>query len=171
MSKNLLSSQALNKTLTGMALVAVLAGAVPFAAAQANPRGEAKLTLGGKTVAIDYGRPSLKGRDMIGQLEVGRSWRMGADSATTLKTEADLAFGSLNVPKGSYVLSLTKAAADKWVLNVKEGEKAVVDIPLVEAKAAASVETLTIDLKGEKAAGEFHMSWGSLSLKAPFSAK
>ena len=162
----------MSKKTLGMALAAsTLVFSAPFAAAQANPRGEAKVTLGGKAVVIDYGRPSLRGRDMIAQLEVGKSWRMGADSATTLKTDADLTFGSLSVPKGSYVLTLTKAAADKWVLNVKAGDKTVADIPLLESKAPAPVESLTIDLKGEKAAGEFQMSWGTLVVKAPFSAK
>jgi hypothetical protein len=162
----------MSKKALGLALAAsAFAMAAPFASAQSNPRGEAKITLGGKAVVIDYGRPSLRGRDMIGQLEVGKSWRMGADSATTLKTEADLTFGALSVPKGSYVLTLTKAAADKWVLNVKEGDKTIADIPLLESKAAAPVESLTIELKGEKAAGEFQMSWGTLVVKAPFGAK
>jgi len=142
-----------------------------FVVAQANPRGEAKVKLAGKTVAIDYGRPSLKGRDMIGRLEVGKSWRMGADAETTLKTEADLAFGSVPVPKGSYVLEATKVAADQWTLNVKSGSEKVADVPLTFSRTPASVETLTIELKGEKGAGEFQMSWGDMVLKAPLTAK
>lgn len=166
-----ITKKTLSRTFRGAALVAAAVAFTPTFAAAQNPRGEAKATVGGKAVSIDYGRPSLRGRDMIAQLEVGRPWRMGADAATTLKTEANLAFGTLQVPPGSYVLTLTKATVDTWLLNVKAGDKAVADIPLVESKAAAPVETLTIDLKGEKAAGEFQMSWGSLVLKAPFSAK
>lgn len=142
-----------------------------FVVAQANPRGEAKVKLAGKTVAIDYGRPSLKGRDMIGRLEVGKPWRMGADADTTLKTDADLNFGNVTVPKGSYVLEATKVAANQWLLNVKSDKAKVADVPLVLSQAPASVETLTIELKGEKGAGEFQMSWGDMLLKAPFTAK
>ena len=46
-----------------------------------------QVTLAGKSVSIDYGRPSLAGRDMIAQLQPGQSWRMGADSPTSLKSE------------------------------------------------------------------------------------
>ena len=139
---------------------------------QANPRGEAKATLAGKAVAVEYGRPSLKGRDMLGQAEVGQAWRMGADSATMLKTEADLTFGAATVPKGEYILTATKLAADQWQLNVAERDRTkVAEIPLTMAKVAPSVETFTIELIGEKDKGELSMAWGDTALKAPFTAK
>ena len=145
--------------------------AASSAFAQMNPRGEAKATVGGKAVAIEYGRPSLKGRDMLGQATVGQVWRMGADGATTLKTEADLAFGSTVVPKGDYVLKAKKEAADKWSLLVTKGDDTVATVPLVPASVSESVETFTIDLRGKEKAGEFEMKWGTTALKAPFTVK
>jgi len=151
---------------------AALALTASSALAQANPRGQAKVVLDGKSVAIDYGRPSLQGRDMLAQAAVGQPWRLGADAATTLTTQADLAFGSTVVPKGEYVLSATKVAPDQWQLNVKNKEKATVaDIPLASSKLTKAVEMFTIDLTGEKNKGEFSMSWGDSALKASFSAK
>jgi hypothetical protein len=147
-----------------------LALAVP-AAAQ-NARGEAKATVGGKSVAIDYGRPSLRGRDMLGKAEVGTPWRMGADAATTLKTDADLDFSGVKVPKGEYTLQATKVDATKWTLNVLGKDEAkVADIPLATSTLSAPVETFTIELKGDKDKGEFSMSWGNLAMKAPFTAR
>jgi hypothetical protein len=151
---------------------AVLAVSAP-AFAQMNPRGEAKATVAGKAVTIDYGRPSLKGRDMLGQAQVGQAWRMGADAATTLKTEADLAFGSVNVPKGEYTLTATKVSADQWHLNVlNKADKAKIgDVPLTSGKAAAAAEQFTIDLKGEGNKGQLVLTWGTTTLSAPFTAK
>ena len=154
-----------------LAALAVCVAAPLFA--QANPRGEAKATVAGKEVAIDYGRPSLKGRDMLGQAQIGQAWRMGADTATGLKTDADLSFGTVNVPKGEYILTATKIAADQWHLNVlsKTDRSKVADIPLTQGKLDSSVEMFTIALKGEKDKGEFEMHWGTTALKAPFTGK
>jgi hypothetical protein len=156
-----------------IALAALAVAVAAPAFAQGNPRGEAKATVAGKAVSIDYGRPSLKGRDMLGQAQVGQAWRMGADAATSLKTEADLSFGSAAVPKGEYILTATKVAADQWHLNVlATADRAkVADIPLTAGKLAASVEMFTIVLEGEKNAGELELQWGTTSLKTSFTGK
>jgi hypothetical protein len=154
-----------------LAALAVMVAGPAFA--QGNPRGEAKATVAGKVVSIDYGRPSLKGRDMLGQAQIGEAWRMGADTATGLKTDADLSFGTVAVPKGEYILTATKVAADQWHLNVlaKADRAKVADIPLTPAKLDSSVEMFTIALQGEKDKGTFEMQWGTTALNAPFTAK
>jgi hypothetical protein len=154
-----------------LAALAVMVAGPAFA--QGNPRGEAKAMVAGKAVSIDYGRPSLKGRDMLGQAQIGQAWRMGADAATSLKTEADLAFGAVNVPKGEYVLTATKVGADEWHLNVlsQADRSKVAEIPLAPGKLDASVEQFTIALKGEKDEGAFEMQWGTTALKAAFTGK
>lgn len=137
-----------------------------------NPRGEAKATVAGKTVSIDYGRPSLKGRDMLGQAQVGQAWRMGSDAVTTLKTGADLAFGATSIPKGEYVLKATKLAEGQWQLNVLgKDETKVADVPLAASKLEASVEQFTIDLEGEGDKGELKLLWGTTALGASFTGK
>src|SRR5215471_17085765 len=98
-----------------------------IACAQSNPRDTAKLTLNGKQISIEYGRPSLKGRkvsDMLGQLPEGEVWRVGADKSTTFKTDADLVFGDLSVPKGEYSMWVRKEAGDAWklVFNKQHGQ-------------------------------------------------
>jgi hypothetical protein len=154
-------------------LLAALVGLAAPAFPQANPRGEAEATVAGKSVSIEYGRPSLKGRDMLAQAQVGQAWRLGADAATTLTTEADLAFGDAKVPKGTYVLTATKVDADTWHLNVlaKADRAKVADVPLTLAKLDEDTETLTIKLEGEGDKGWFKMVWGQTALKADFAGK
>jgi hypothetical protein len=156
-----------------LALLAALAAvAVPEAALAQNPRGKAEASFAGKAVTIDYGRPSLRGRDMLGKAVVGQAWRMGADGPTTLATDVDLTFGSAKVPKGSYLLSATKVSDTEWRLDVKDSSgTAVAQIPLATATAPESVEMFTIELSGQKDAGEFAMTWGTTTLKASFKAK
>jgi hypothetical protein len=159
----------LKRFLLAAAVVGLAAPAFP----QANPRGEAEAKVSGKAVSIEYGRPSLKGRDMLAQAEVGKSWRMGADAATTLTTEADLAFGDVAVPKGTYVLTATKVEADTWHLNVldKADREKVADVPLTASKTDEAVETFTIKLGGEGDKGKLKLIWGLTVLKADFTAK
>jgi hypothetical protein len=142
------------------------------AAAQVNPRGEAKVTLAGKNVVIDYGRPSLKGRDMLGKAEVGQEWRMGADAATTLKTEANLVFDGAQVPEGDYVLRARKVSDTSWLLKVERPDgTAAAEVPLEATQLDKPVEVFTIDLTQDKGQGVFRMTWGDRALAARFTAK
>jgi hypothetical protein len=157
-----------------MALLgAALALAAPLHAQMAGDRGEAKATVAGKAVTIDYGRPNLKGRDMLGQAQVGQAWRMGANAATTLKTDADLAFGQAKVPKGEYILTATKVDANQWQLNVlASADRAkVADVPLTTEKLPQSVEQFTIDLTGSGDKGDLKLSWGTTALRTTFTAR
>ena len=160
-----------HRALTLPSVLAVSLGLAITAAAQMNPRGEAKVTLAGKPIVVEYGRPSLKGRDMLGQAEVGQEWRMGADSATTLKTPAALSFGSTQVPAGEYVLRAKKASDKDWVLLLKRGEEVAAEVPLKASPLDKSVEVFTIDLAQEKGQGVFRMFWGNLALSTLFAVK
>ena len=155
---------------TAVALAVTTLAAAPLFA-QANPRGQSEVELAGKAISVEYGRPSLKGRDMLGQADVGMTWRMGADSATTLETAADLSFGEQAVPAGEYVLKAKKVAAEKWHLLVTSDDATVAEVPLSTSELADSVETFTIGLSGSAGKGRLEMQWGTKALGADFSAK
>ena len=158
--------------LTLSSVLAVTVGIAPAATAQMNPRGEAKVTLAGKEVVVEYGRPSLKGRDMLGKAAVGDEWRMGADGATTLETPVSLGFGSTVVAPGKYVLRAKKVSDTDWMLKLeRDGKAAAAEVPLAASPLEKSVEVFTIDLAEEKGQGVFRMSWGNLALTTRFTAK
>jgi hypothetical protein len=161
----------IKRVLAVSSVFAVGLGLAPAATAQMNPRGEAKVTLAGKPIVVEYGRPSLKGRDMLGMAAVGDEWRMGADSATTLDTPVSLSFGSTVVAPGKYVLRAKKMSEKDWVLKLERDGKAAAEVPLTASPLEKSVEAFTIDLAEEKGQGVFRMSWGNLALAANFTAK
>jgi len=147
------------------------------ALAQGN-RGKAELKAGTGSITVDYGRPALKGRDMFSKLNVGDSWRMGANQATVLATPVDLTFGSAKVAKGSYSLFLKKAAADTYHLtfNSATGQwgtqhdtsKDVVAVPMKLEAVTSPVEVFTIELKPSAKGGTFVLTWGTTQLSADF---
>lgn len=56
------------------------------------------------TVAVSYGRPGLKGRDLATLTPAGEVWRTGANEATTITFSTDVKFGGEDVPAGTYTL-------------------------------------------------------------------
>jgi hypothetical protein len=58
-------------------------------------------------IAIDYGQPHLRGRNVIGMPGVvpwDTVWRTGANMSTQLSTEVDMTIGNTFVPRGVYTL-------------------------------------------------------------------
>lgn len=66
----------------------------------------ASFTVGGKRAVICYGRPSSKGRTMIGGTAVpyGKLWRTGANEPTILHLPVAATVAGIKVPAGSYSL-------------------------------------------------------------------
>jgi Protein of unknown function (DUF2911) len=77
---------------------------------QGSPEAIAAIHYGpeGKLIWIFYHAPSVRGRHIFsgpGALQPdGTIWRLGADHATVLHTDADLDIGRLAVPRGEYTL-------------------------------------------------------------------
>jgi hypothetical protein len=102
---------------------AVLSSALAIAAtawAQQSPPATTSATMAGKKIQINYSSPRMRGRKIMGGLvPFGQVWRTGADSATTMSTEANLEIGGLKVPKGNYTIYTIPQAAD-WTLIVSK---------------------------------------------------
>ena len=149
-----------------MVTAALAASMVAGLAAQApqqrpSPAGTAKATIDGATIQIDYSRPSVKGRKIIGGLvPYGQVWRTGANEATTLTTDKALEIGGLAVPAGKYTL-FTLPGETEWklIVNKQTGQwgteydekQDLGRAALKKAATTAPVEqfTITLDKAGQ----------------------
>jgi len=133
-------------------------------------RGKAELKAGSGSITVDYGRPSLQGRDPLALQKEGSSWRMGKDEATTLTTPVDLTFGAAKIAKGSYMLQLLKVSADGYelVFNPKSGE--ATKVAMKKLTGPSPVEIFTIELQPAPKGGIFVLTWGTARLSADFQA-
>ncbi len=90
-----------------------------------SPPAQATLTFAdGKTVTVDYSRPSMRNRKIFGGLvPYDQVWRTGANAATSLKTDVDLNIGGTKVPAGSYTL-YTLPGMSSWqlIINKQTGQ-------------------------------------------------
>jgi hypothetical protein len=116
---------------TRFTVLATLA-AVSFAGAlwAQTPRGSASTTVGGKKVAVDYGRPALKGRTidaLLKQLPPEKIWRAGDSEVTTFSTEGDVTVGGKAVKAGRYSVYVHAPESGQWalVLNSDLGQPLV----------------------------------------------
>ncbi|HXJ94313.1 MAG TPA: DUF2911 domain-containing protein [Terriglobia bacterium] len=156
-------------------LGAALALGASMAAGHGNEQGKAQATIGSANVTIEYGRPTLKGRDVTKLIAPGQMWRIGADVPTVIESDADLDFGGTRVPKGKHVLLARLIAPGQWSLVVSsqpvshyEPSAKLAEAPMEVQQLSAPVEELTISLSNEAGRGVIVISWGTQKLVAAF---
>jgi hypothetical protein len=125
--------------------------------APASPPGTASVSFAdGKTVTINYSRPSVRNRKIFGGLvPYAQIWRTGANSATSLKTDVDLTIGGAAVPAGSYTLyTIPGETGWKLIINKQTGQwgtdydekQDLAQVDMKVAKNGTPTEQFTISL-------------------------
>ena len=159
----------------------------------------------GKLIWIFYHAPSVRDPETkekrhifngAGALQAEDTiWRLGADYATVLHTDADLDIGRLAVPKGDYTLYIDldkgnwRLIVNKQLMNARgtrpqwgivDAKGATTDDPAKEVgrtdltmgKPAAPVETLKISLTRTDAThGTLDIAWENVTASVPFAVK
>ena len=143
-----------------------------------SPHVRSEWKIDGATIAVEYGRPSLKGREEGTLMPAGQPWRTGADEATLLITDKPLKFGSVSVPAGT--VTINTQPGGKWELIFgklsKPGQWGIpynqsLEIsrtPMTVTKLAKPVEQLTISIDDTPQGGTLRIEWGTVSARAPF---
>lgn len=88
-------------------------------ASRKSPLDSTSFTLSGKTITVCYGRPSSRGRTMIGgdAVPYGKLWRTGANEPTMIHTPVPLEIAGIKVPAGTYSL-YTIPGKREWTIIV-----------------------------------------------------
>lgn len=81
---------------------------------QASPKASITQTVGLTEVAVDYSRPSAKGRTIFGDLVTfGKLWRTGANQNSIVTFSDDVVIDGKTLKKGKYAI-FTTPKADSW---------------------------------------------------------
>ena len=147
-----------------------------------SPHETVKATVGGASISVEYGRPYMRGRKIMGSLvPYGQVWRTGADAATTLSTSKALVIGGAEVPSGKVTLfTLPAEAGWKLIINKQTGQWGLAYDPkqdlgrvkMTMSKPPALVETLKYTLadKGQ-GQGELRLEWEHHVATVPITVK
>jgi hypothetical protein len=147
-----------------------------------SPHETVKATIDGATITVEYGRPSMKGRKVMGELvPFGKVWRTGADEATTLTTDKELQIGGTIVPAGKYTLFTLPGQTDwQLIVNKQTGQwgteydqkQDLGRVPLKKTATSAPVEQLTISVdKNPAGGGLLRIAWENTALTAPITVR
>lgn len=85
-------------------------------AERASKNGHTEGEIDGVGIVVEYGRPSVKDRDIWGGLvPFGQVWRTGADEATTITISADATIEGESLAAGTYAL-FTIPGESEWTV-------------------------------------------------------
>lgn len=141
-------------------------------------RGAATDTVHGATITLDYGTPSVRGREIWGALvPFGRVWRTGANLATHLTTDRDLLIGDVVLPAGRYTLfSIPEQEGGRLIINAQTGQNGqqhdpardLARVPMHTRPLAQPVELFTIEAAETPNGGELRLKWDRTEYYVPF---
>ena len=131
---------------------------------RASPLDSAVVDVGGGTVKVCYGRPSVRGRKIMGGLvPFSVPWRLGANEATTIYLPFAAEIGNVHVDAGLYSLYavpgdsawqiVVNRNATRWGIPIDAAVRTQdlgVDTVATEKIDGAAVETLTLRFEPPK---------------------
>ena len=135
-----------------------------------SKNGKAEGAAGGAQIVLEYGRPNAAGRKIFGALvPYGQVWRAGADEATTIAFDKDVAIEGKPLAAGRYALFLIPAegewtvvfnkVADQWGAFKHDPASDALRVT-VKPAAHAMVETLAYTVAGDRV----EMHWDTVAV-------
>ncbi len=152
--------------LTALTLTLSLANAQEDKVKRPSPPAQAQASVGGKTITIDYGQPSAKGRPIWGKLvPYGQVWRAGANESTVLTVSEAVLIEGQPLSAGRYALfvipnetqwTIVINKTPRWgAFSYKPAEDVLrVNVPV--KPTTSSVELLTYKISAN---GDVTLAW------------
>jgi len=150
---------------------------------QASPKSKLTQNVGLTEITIEYSRPSIKGRKIMGDLvSYGEIWRTGANNISTISFNDEVSINNKLILKGKYSI-LAKPNKKSWdiyflkynkdqsVLNIiKNWDDQIIiselNIPLISTDN--KIETFTIDINDISNNGaNINLAWENTLIKIP----
>jgi hypothetical protein len=142
-----------------------------------------RATIGTAHIAVHYGRPAARGRDVFTNGVLGDTlWRTGANPATMFATDADLVINGATIPAGSYTLWTHVTPGNRsyeLIFNKQTGqwgteyhpEQDLVRVPLRVSKLSSPVEWFQIVVRPQGSGGVIALDWATTELSTVFATK
>ena len=158
-------------------------GAPEALAERPSPLDSVDVRLGDQSAKLCYGRPSTRGRTMIGGEDpYGSPWRFGANEPTTLHLPFPATIGGVAVEPGSYSLYaipgestwtvVVNGNTNRWGIPISPDVRRS-DIGSFEVRptSGAFVETLTLAFEGSGMSGAIVYTWENTTFRMPISRR
>jgi hypothetical protein len=134
--------------------------------------------IGNAMFTVDYGRPLLRGRTLLGDvIPYDRVWRTGANAATQFTTSTPVKLAGMQVPAGTYTLfTAPHTNGVDLIVNKQSGQWGTEyngSLNLGTAKITSEASTATVEeftisiIPSDDRHGTLVLEWGSLRWIAP----
>lgn len=147
---------------------------------RASPPDSATAEIGGQTARLCYGAPSMRGRQIVGELvPLGQPWRMGANEPTTLHLPVAAEIGGVAVEPGSYSLYaipgesewtiVVNSAVDRWGIPINDEVRAadVGSFTVQPETLDEPVERLSITMEPAESGAHVVVEWETTRVSFP----
>jgi hypothetical protein len=149
---------------------------------QLSVRDTMQVQIGNAMFTVDYGRPRMRGRKLLGDvLPYDRVWRTGANAATQFTTSAPIKLAGMQVPAGTYTLwTVPHTDGADLIVNKQSGQwgteyngsRNLGIAKMMTETLSVPVEAFTISIEpGDTKHGTLVMEWGSFKWTAPIEVK
>ena len=159
-------------------------GAPEALAERMSPLDSVAITLGGGQAKLCYGRPSARGRTMVGGEDpLGQPWRMGANEPTTLHLPFPARLGSIDLPPGKYSLYaipeetewtvIVNTNTNRWGIPISPDVRSsdFGSMKVTPKEPSKYVETMTFSFQGSDLSGLITFAWELATFDLPISRR